>query len=506
MKETRYQTKPFYTLTEEELAACSQLYSSYYGIYNGEDGKHAKGQRIQMSSSLYKRLYSANKNVFISMCYSQSNELLGHAIFLRKEIEGKGKCSWVLQLVVNSRYRNRRIATNLLQSAWGFSDYYAWGLATANAITLKTLESVTWRSITVDDIVNNMPLLEQLIDEVPFADKSQIITSSKVSQIFTNFYPELEKSNLDPSLQVYATRLGKIQPGYEWLAFTFSTQEMTYSEEKLRAFLEFSEQQLQEAYSRMNMPEQKWTKGTVAEIDYVLQNASVSADSRILDIGCGQGRHTIELAKRGYHNVTGIDFSESNIAKARQASHDQDCLTTFLCADARKYKTGVKSDLVLCLYDVIGSFRDQKDNRSIIRTIKGNLKHGGRAVISVMNMELTESLAIHRQSLRENPKSLLKLPPSDTMEASGNVFNPDYYLINTDDGLVYRKEQFTSDHEVFAEYVIGDKRYTLNEISQMFQAEGFNIVDARYVQAGHWDAPLANTDPKAKEILLIVEY
>ena len=273
----------------------------------------------------------------------------------------------------------------------------------------------------------------------------------------------------------------------------------------MKETLEFSELQLQEAYSRMNMPMQKWTKGTAKEIDFIIQNSNISKDAQILDIGCGQGRHTIELSRRGYLNVTGIDFSEANINKARQSSFEQECITSFVCADARKFKTGVKSDLVLCLYDVIGSFRDAKDNRSIIGTIKANLKSGGRAIVSVMNMELTQSIAINCQSLRENPSSLLKLPPSDTMEASGNVFNPAFYLINTDDGLVYRKEQFTSNQEVFAEYVIADKRYTRNEICELFMSEGFKIISATYVQAGHWDTPLEATDPKAKEILLVVE-
>ena len=122
-----------------------------------------------------------------------------------------------------------------------------------------------------------------------------------------------------------------------------------------------------------------------------------------------------------------------------------------------------------------------------------------------MNMELTESIAKNKGSIRMNPHALLNLPPSETMQISGNIFDPDYYLINTDDGLVYRKEQFTSPNEIFAEYVVADKRYKKQELENLFIAEGFKIIESRYVQAGHWDVPLTATNNKAKEILLIVQ-
>lgn len=48
--------------------------------------------------------------------------------------------------------------------------------------------------------------------------------------------------------------------------------------------------------------------------------------------------------------------------------------------------------------------------------------------------------------------------PSDTMLRTGDVFKPEHYLINTDDGLVYRKEQFHEDDMISAEYLVTDKR------------------------------------------------
>ena len=78
------------------------------------------------------------------------------------------------------------------------------------------------------------------------------------------------------------------------------------------------------------------------------------------------------------------------------------------------------------------------------------------------------------------------------------------YLINKDDGLVYRKEQFTSDNDMFAEYLVADRRYKKDEIITLVEAEGLKVEESRYVQAGHWDTALSSTDAKAKEILLII--
>lgn len=318
------------------------------------------------------------------------------------------------------------------------------------------------------------------------------------------FYPELEASNKNESLKIYTTKLGEIQPGYEWLAFTFSSQPMSYTAERFALFLEFSDQQLKEAYSRMDMPAQPWTRGTEQEIDYILSRINLKHECRVLDMGCGQGRHSITMSRMGYSNVLGIDFSASNVEKAKRSANERQSSATFITADARKFNLGFKFDCILCLYDVIGSFRQEEDNIRIIRSVKRNLKKGGYAIISVMNMELTESIALYRESISKNPDALLKLPPSDTMQASGNVFKPEYFLINKDDGLVYRKEQFTSGDDMFAEYLVTDKRYKKDEIIALVEAEGLKVEESRYVQAGHWDVALSSTDEKAKEILLII--
>ncbi len=58
-----------------------------------------------------------------------------------------------------------------------------------------------------------------------------------------------------------------------------------------------------------------FTQNTVGEVDFILDELSVPAGASILDVGCGTGRHSIELARRGY-DVTGLDLSAQMLARA----------------------------------------------------------------------------------------------------------------------------------------------------------------------------------------------
>lgn len=274
--------------------------------------------------------------------------------------------------------------------------------------------------------------------------------------------------------------------------------------------LSFSAQQLEDAYSRMDMEKQPWTKYTSHEIDYILLQTGVTPGCSVLDIGCGTGRHTIELARRGYM-VTAIEPSSELIGKAidkslSQLSTQEIDKITFVNVDARKTRLiHGKYDLAICLYDVIGSYRTAAENEKILNTISRCLNVGGKAVISVMNMDLTQSIATNKCSVRESPVSLLKLKPSNIMQASGDIFNPEYFMLDMDEHLVYRKEQFESDDMLSTEYVIADYRYTKQEICEACDRYGLKVISAHYVSLGHWDVPCTYNDPHAKEILLVLE-
>ena len=254
----------------------------------------------------------------------------------------------------------------------------------------------------------------------------------------------------------------------------------------------------------MKMNAHSWTKGTVNEIDAILNRIDLKDGANILDLGCGIGRHSIELAKRGY-DVLGIDFSARHIAIAKRNA--KELKVDFKTCDIRGFSGSKEYDLALCLFDVIGSFPEKEDNMQILKTAINHMKEGAYCVISVMNMELTEHLVSKERKINifDQPEELFKLQPSNTMQQTGDIFNPEYILIDKQTSLVYRKEQFNDDEELPAEYLVRDKRYTMREITSLVESVGLKVLQAHYVQAGHFDIHLSSKDKKAKEILVIAQ-
>ncbi|MDO4738523.1 MAG: GNAT family N-acetyltransferase [Bacteroidales bacterium] len=499
----QYYTIGCSSLSDKQAQDCSDLYSADYGTWSGLDEPKRKGKRIKLSPEKYMSLRK-QKDMYVSLCYD-GDKLIGHAFFLNKTLEDGKKCIWVTQLVVRSFYRNRGIAKKLLRSAWGMSDYFAWGLATTNAITIKTLESVTWRQVIPSVVGQHIEEIRSLCEEIDFANKERIIIDKEKSQIYTNFYPNFQKLNHQRGLdELYVGRLGKIEDGHEWLAFTFQEQERVFNEDQWNEMLDFSSEQLEDAYSRMDMQNQPWTRYTEEEIDFVIEHTNLSGGQKVLDLGCGQGRHSIALAKRKKYDVFGVDFSERLLNVARKNA--EGCAVSFLKRDARNLSIEGSFDVIMCLYDVIGSFRTLEQNVSIIDSIHKKLKKHGRCVVSVMNMELTEYLATRTcNNVQEHTEELVSLPASEIMRSTGNIFNPNYFLLDKKSRLVYRKEQFHHDNYLSSEYVIADYRFTRKELIDAFEKRNFKVHLAEYVQTGKWSVPLTATDHRAKEILLVAE-
>ncbi len=499
---TIFKTHPCNKLGADDFEKSSKLFSENYGIYSSSAPKEKAGKRIVLGANYYKKL-SEKSNYFASLAYHDS-KLVGQAYFLRISTP-KGIATWVIQLIVHEEYRNNKIGKKLLHYAWGFSNHYSWGLATSNPLTVKTLESVTLRKSSPEEILKHFETIKLLCSHISFVDTSKIDITNRHSVVDTDFY--VDHSDVHSLIDAYNGNwdLGSLNEGFEWLAFTFSDQELkNISKEELNDKLNYSDEIVKEAYSRMKMLDQPWTKHASNEVEYILDTiGNHDINLSICDFGCGNGRHINELYKKSYRNLKGIDFSCQQITHGISTWNN---LEGFLeVCDCRSVDLGRHFDLIISLYDVIGSFPNDDDNISIIKNINKHLKINGHVVISVMNMELTDQLVNKRIDVFENPNSLFELKASSTMQESGNVFDPQYILIDSKTSLVYRKEVFENDGEMSAEFIIRDRRYTKNEISDLLIENGFKIIESKYVQLGKWGNTLNATDKSAKEILIIAE-
>jgi 2-polyprenyl-3-methyl-5-hydroxy-6-metoxy-1,4-benzoquinol methylase len=94
--------------------------------------------------------------------------------------------------------------------------------------------------------------------------------------------------------------------------------------------------------------QEPYVQGTSGECDFIEQEISSDRSIKILDIGCGTGRHSIELTKRGY-SVTGVDLSENQIKRAREKAQEARVTVDFQIQDARNLSFDGEFDLAIML-------------------------------------------------------------------------------------------------------------------------------------------------------------
>jgi SAM-dependent methyltransferase len=129
---------------------------------------------------------------------------------------------------------------------------------------------------------------------------------------------------------------------------------------------------------------------TPVEVDQLEALLQLRPPLRILDLPCGQGRHAIELARRGYH-VTGVDLSAFMLEVARGRSKEAGVKVRWLEGDMRTGIPAERFDLVLNLFTSFGYFDDPADDRRVLLAAASMLGAGGRLVLEVINGERTMS-------------------------------------------------------------------------------------------------------------------
>src|SRR5674536_219855 len=103
--------------------------------------------------------------------------------------------------------------------------------------------------------------------------------------------------------------------------------------------------------SAKSYDQQPFVKGTHGEVDFIEEELGFNRSATILDLGCGTGRHAIELAKRGY-TVTAVDLSASQLDLAREKAVAANVTVQFVEADARHLNYSGQFDAVIIVCEV----------------------------------------------------------------------------------------------------------------------------------------------------------
>lgn len=122
------------------------------------------------------------------------------------------------------------------------------------------------------------------------------------------------------------------------------------------------------------------------EVDGLVALLGIAPPAHVLDLPCGVGRHSAELARRGF-TVTGVDLHEPYLAEARSAAPG----VQWVRADMREFRRPGAFDAVINMFTSFGYFEDPGDDLRVARNAHASLRPGGTFVIETMSKEVLAS-------------------------------------------------------------------------------------------------------------------
>jgi len=202
---------------------------------------------------------------------------------------------------------------------------------------------------------------------------------------------------------------------------------------------------------------------TSREVDFLEQTLLRDKTQPILDLCGGQGRHSMELSRRGFLDVTVLDYSDYLVRLGRRKARRENLRTNFFQGDARK--TGLPPGsyrFILILASSFGYFAEEEENRKILQEAFRLLAPGGTLLLDLPD----------RETFIRNFQPI-----------SSHRVNEDITVCRQrelGEDIVYSRERVTSR----AEGCIRDRTYCIRlyspeKISGMIQSTGFSSVDCK---------------------------
>ena len=230
-----------------------------------------------------------------------------------------------------------------------------------------------------------------------------------------------------------------------------------------------------------------FTQGTVGEVDFVERELGGDRSKRILDIGCGTGRHAVELARRGYR-VTGFDLSEGQLCAAREKAAQAGVTVEFQRRDATKPHFSQEFDAAIMFCEGAFSLMETDEkNHAILVHAAAALRPGGKLMLTTLNALFP---------LFHSVKDFLNANESGTAISQ-----------LTFDLMTFRERTemiFADDDGVSHTIATNERYYTPPELRWLLETAGFATIDIFGCHLGQFsrEHPLTQDD---FEMLVVAE-
>ena len=223
-------------------------------------------------------------------------------------------------------------------------------------------------------------------------------------------------------------------------------------------------------FVRENYLQEGFAQGTVQEVDFLVGELELPPNARILDVGCGAGRHALEFARRGFRPL-GVDLSGGLIGVARDLAASEGLAAEFVVGDARaltfSQELDHKFDAAVCLCQgAFGLAGDEAGHRQILEGVARALRPGAPFVLTAIN-----ALSVLRRD-----------------DAGGEHFDP-YTLTSVLASTFHSPEGETLQADVHV------TAFTYRELKWLLEAADFEVVAAYGCVAGKFERkPLTRDD------------
>jgi SAM-dependent methyltransferase len=142
-----------------------------------------------------------------------------------------------------------------------------------------------------------------------------------------------------------------------------------------------------EDYLRFHLLGGEWVEArTPAQCDFLVEVLELQPSARVLDLCCGQGRISVELARRGFA-VTGLDLSEYLLGLARERAEQAGVTVEWVHGDMRELPWQDEFDAVVSVFTSFGYLETDEEDEKVLCAARDSLKPRGRLLLDLHNRE-----------------------------------------------------------------------------------------------------------------------
>ncbi len=193
------------------------------------------------------------------------------------------------------------------------------------------------------------------------------------------------------------------------------------------------------------------------EIDQLVGLLDLQPGAKVLDLCCGVGRHSLELARRGF-KITGLDRTASYLEQARKKAESENLEVDLVLGDARKFCALEEFDAVINMFTAFGYFEGACDDKRVLLNAYASLKRGGKLLIEMVGKEVLARI----------------FQPRDWHEHNGRIFLRETEV--TQDWSWIKNRWILLEDGEQKEFSFGHRVYSAVELTGLLKRCGFSEV------------------------------